>query len=57
MNKKIVHLVLGKANPERMNGVNKVAHALAATQKDFGYDVEVWVGTREVVTRCIGFYF
>lgn len=42
MNRKIVHLVLGKANPERMNGVNKVAHALAATQKDFGYDVEVW---------------
>ena len=22
----IIHIVLGKANPERMNGVNKVVH-------------------------------
>ena len=39
---KIIHLVLGKANPERMNGVNKVAHNLATTQTDLGYDVTVW---------------
>lgn len=39
---KIIHLVLGKANPERMNGVNKVAHNLATTQTNLGYDVTIW---------------
>lgn len=39
---KIIHLVLGKANPERMNGVNKVAHNLATTQTDLGYNVTLW---------------
>ena len=39
---KIIHLVLGKANPERMNGVNKVVHELATRQADAGIDVSVW---------------
>ncbi len=39
---KIIHLVLGKANPERMNGVNKVAYQLALTQKKLGHDASVW---------------
>jgi len=39
---KIIHLALGKANPERMNGVNKVVHQLATTQTDLGYDVTLW---------------
>ena len=39
---KIIHLVLGKANPNRMNGVNKVANQLASTQKDLKQDVELW---------------
>lgn len=39
---KIIHIVLGKANPERMNGVNRVVHQLATTQKRMGKDVEVW---------------
>ena len=39
---KIVHLVLGKANPNRMNGVNKVAHKLATNQHALGYDAMVW---------------
>ena len=39
---KIIHVALGKANPERMNGVNKVVHQLASTQKELGYEVEVW---------------
>lgn len=39
---KIIHLVLGKANPERMNGVNKVAHQLAMHQHALGMDVEIW---------------
>ncbi len=39
---KIIHLVLGKGNPNRMNGVNKVAYQLATTQTKMGYDVELW---------------
>src|SRR5690606_22340493 len=43
---KIVHIVLGKANPERMNGVNKVVHQLAMTMQQKALDVEVWGITR-----------
>ncbi len=39
---KIIHIVLGKANPERMNGVNKVAYQLATSQTDLGHDVTLW---------------
>ena len=39
---KIIHLVLGKANPERMNGVNKVAFNLASTQSELGWEVTLW---------------
>ena len=39
---KIIHLVLGKANPKRMNGVNKVVHQLANTQASLGKEVCVW---------------
>jgi len=38
----IIHIVLGKANPERMNGVNKVVHQLATKQAASGLDVAVW---------------
>jgi glycosyltransferase involved in cell wall biosynthesis len=38
----IIHLILGKANPERMNGVNKVIHEMATNQVLHGYPVEVW---------------
>lgn len=38
----IVHLILGKANPERMNGVNKVVHQLASHQAALGHQVSVW---------------
>ncbi len=38
----IIHLVLGKANPERMNGVNRVVHQLASTQANLGQSVEIW---------------
>ena len=40
--KKIIHIVLGKANPNRMNGVNRVVHFLAQAQKSIGLEVEVW---------------
>lgn len=39
---KVAHVLLGKANPNRMNGVNKVVHALAGTQSEMGMDAEVW---------------
>ena len=38
----IVHIVLGKANPERMNGVNKVVYNLAKNQVDLGRNIELW---------------
>ena len=40
--KKVVHVILGKANPNRMNGVNKVVNSLATTQSGLGFPVEVW---------------
>lgn len=45
----IVHLILGKANPERMNGVNKVVYQLATEQAAFGEQVSIWgiTGNRE----------
>ena len=39
---KIIHIVLGKANPDRMNGVNKVAHNQATALFKLGCDVEIW---------------
>lgn len=39
---KIIHIVLGKANPDRMNGVNKVAYQLAKTQTTLGHEVMIW---------------
>ncbi|SNR79664.1 glycosyltransferase family 4 protein [Hymenobacter mucosus] len=46
---KVIHLILGKANPERMNGVNKVVHALATQQCRAGWNAEVWGITQDVV--------
>ena len=47
MDFKIIHVVLGKANPERMNGVNKVVNSLAHHQKNLGYQVAVWGLTKD----------
>lgn len=38
----IIHVVLGQANPNRMNGVNKVVHELASQQALHGAKVSVW---------------
>lgn len=38
----IVHVLKGKANPNTMNGVNKVVHNLATAQLEDDYLVEVW---------------
>ena len=39
---RIIHILLGKANPNTMNGVNKVVHNLATEQHKSGHAVEVW---------------
>lgn len=39
---KVIHVVLGKANPNRMNGVNKVAHQLAMNLFAQKVPVEIW---------------
>lgn len=44
----IIHLVLGKANPERMNGVNKVVFQLASEQVKAGKEVSVWGITKDL---------
>lgn len=38
----VIHVVLGKANPERMNGVNKVVFNLVTKQVDSGRNAAVW---------------
>lgn len=38
----VIHIVLGKANPERLNGINKVVHSLATQQYLNGANVNVW---------------
>lgn len=38
----IIHIVLGKANPDRLNGVNKVVYHLATEQLKAGKKVQVW---------------
>jgi glycosyltransferase involved in cell wall biosynthesis len=38
----IIHLILGKANPDRMNGVNRVVNELASRQRIAGVQAEVW---------------
>lgn len=40
--KKIIHIALGKANPNRMNGVNQVVHQLAIHQQALGIPVNIW---------------
>ncbi len=49
MELEIIHVVLGKANPNRMNGVNKVVNSLAAHQVSLGHTVSVWGITKNPV--------
>lgn len=44
----IIHLILGKANPERMNGVNKVVYQMATRQAAAGKNVAVWGITKDL---------
>lgn len=49
MENHIIHLVLGKANPNRMNGVNKVVNSLAENQVKLGHKVSVWGITKTLI--------
>jgi glycosyltransferase involved in cell wall biosynthesis len=49
----IIHLILGKANPERMNGINRVVYQLATHQHNLGRKVSVW-GITHDLTRNFG---
>jgi glycosyltransferase involved in cell wall biosynthesis len=46
---RIVHILKGKANPETLNGVNRVVHWMATSQLRQGHEVEVW-GLAESMT-------
>ena len=39
---KIIHVTLGKANPNRANGINVIVHNLAEAQPKVGLATEVW---------------
>lgn len=39
---RIVHIVVGKVNPDSLNGVSKAVHWMATSQMQLGHDVEVW---------------
>ncbi len=39
---KIIEVVLGKANPDRMNGINQVAHYLSTALAELGHEVTLW---------------
>jgi glycosyltransferase involved in cell wall biosynthesis len=49
----IIHIILGKANPERMNGVNRVVYQLATQQSHSGRIVSVW-GITKVMSHDYG---
>ena len=44
----IIHLILGKANPERMNGVNKVVYQMATRQANAEKKIAVWGITKDL---------
>ena len=39
---KLIHVLIGKADPNAMGGINKVVHHLSTSQLLLGYEVEVW---------------
>lgn len=50
---KIFHILFGKANPNTMNGVNKVVHSLATEQTRLGHDVSVVaIANNDVQRHC-----
>jgi len=52
----IFHIVLGKGNPNRLNGVNKVAFNLASAQRALGYKVYV-LGITKIPKGDVGYEY
>ena len=48
---RIVHIAVGKVNPDALNGVSKVVHWMATSQMQLGHDVEVWGLVDSVASR------
>lgn len=53
---RIIHILLGKANPETMNGVNVVVHNLATQQQAAGHQVSVCGFSRNPEIRHVHSY-
>lgn len=49
----LVHLALGKSNPERLNGINHVVHQMAEAQVESGLDVALWGITNDPDAQTI----
>lgn len=49
----IIHLILGKANPNRPNGVNKVVHQLVSKQAEYGRNITLWGITKHLTHNYI----
>jgi glycosyltransferase involved in cell wall biosynthesis len=47
----IIHIVLGKANPDRLNGVNKVVYQLASNQSKHSINVSIWGITKQLTVN------
>lgn len=39
---RIVHIVIGKANPESLNGISRIIHGMATAQQRQGHRAEIW---------------
>ena len=49
MELQVIHILLGKANPNRMNGVNKMVNSLAEHQAILGKDITIWGITKNPI--------
>jgi glycosyltransferase involved in cell wall biosynthesis len=39
---RIIHIVIGKANPESLNGISRIIHGMATAQHRQGHRAEIW---------------
>lgn len=52
---RIIHIVVGKVNPDSLNGVSKVVQWMATSQMQLGHDVEVWGLVDSIAPRARNF--
>ncbi len=39
---RIIHIIIGKANPESLNGISRIIHGMATAQHRQGHRAEIW---------------